>query len=44
MRKDDVHLWHMVAIVVICILMCNMCKIGKDKFDMEWIEGTKSEL
>ena len=36
-KKFDVLLWHMVVKVATCIVLYNMCIIGKDKFDIEWI-------
>ena len=31
----------MTAIVSICIAVHNICIIGKDKFNMQWIEEVK---
>ena len=44
MRKTDIPLRHMIDIVAICIILHNMCTIGNDTFDMEWIEETERKL
>ena len=33
----------MTDIVATCITLHNMCTIGKDKFDTDWIEEDKKE-
>ena len=38
MRRANIPLRHMADVVVTCIILHNMCTIGKDKFDIEWVE------
>ena len=33
----------MTDIVATCIILHNMCIIGKDKFDMKWVEERQKE-
>ena len=44
MRRFDIPLRHMADVVATCIILHNMCTIGKDKFDIEWIEEAEREL
>ena len=34
----------MVDVVITCITLHNMCTIGKDKFDTDWIKEAEREL
>ena len=38
MRRSDISLRYMTNIVATCIVVHNMCTIGRKKFDIEWIE------
>jgi hypothetical protein len=44
MRRADILLRYMTDVVCTCIILYNMYTIGKDKFDMEWIEKAEKEL
>jgi hypothetical protein len=44
MRRADIPLRYMADVVCTCIILHNMCTIGKNKFDMEWIEEAEREL
>ena len=44
MRRVDISLGYMTDVVSTCIVIHNMCTIGKDTFDIEWIEEVEREL
>ena len=44
MRISDIPLRHMADVIATCITLHNMCTIGKDKFDTDWIEEAEREL
>lgn len=44
MRRVDIPLRHMANVDAICIVLHNMCIIGKNKFDIERIEEAEREL
>ena len=44
MRRSDIPLRHMTNVIVTCIVLHNICTIGNDKFDIEWIEEVEREL
>ncbi len=37
-RRFDISLRHIADAVATCIILHNMCIIGKEKFDIKWIE------
>ena len=42
-RRIDISVRHMADIVT-CIVLHNMCTIGNDKFDMEWIKEAEKKF
>ena len=44
LRISDIPLRHMADVIATCITLHNMCTIGKDKFDTDWIEEAEREL
>ena len=44
MRRSDIPLRHMAGVIATCFTLHNMCTIGKDKFDTDWIEEAEREL
>ena len=43
-RRSDTLLRHMTDVIATCSTLHNMCTIGKDKFDIEWIEEAERKL
>ena len=41
MRRIYLSLRHMADVVATCIKLHDMCTIGKDQFDIKWIEEAK---
>ena len=44
MRRTDIPLRHMTDVVATCIVLRNMCTIGKNKFDIKWVEEAEKKL
>ena len=44
MRRANIPLRHIADVIATCIILHNMCTIGNDKFDIEWIEKVEREL